>query len=237
MIKINDKILTDSELWDALEAVGDPLSVGASTRLRELHNDLSSVHTSLSKRLTTSEAALSEEKEKAKVNEYYYRKRMNLLIDAEKELMRMRQQAPALIAQHLEMSEALAAAVARAERAESDVNIFKAHGKFCPHIVGDGLGNPTRCTIREDYKAAAYTANDALAQVRDLKEELEVALSVAKSAVMERDKIAAARDESIRDFAAVYNREITARSADGFTRTRPLTEWAEAYIHSMEMKS
>jgi hypothetical protein len=214
MIKVNDKILTDSELWDAMEAVGDPLSVGAATRLRELHNDLSSVHTSLSKRLATSEAALEKTTNERDV----------ALIDWANE----KERANAFQRAIKSADNAVVAAVARADRAEADVNIFKAQGRFCPHIVGDGRRNPTRCTIREDYKAAAYTANDALAQVRELKEELEVALSVAKSAVMERDKIAADRAESIRDFAAVYNTEITARSADGFTRTRPLSEWAEA---------
>jgi|GEM_PF-6387159 len=42
--------------------------------------------------------------------------------------------------------------------------------------------------------------------------------------------LAAARADAVREFAAEYNQEVTARSADGFCRCRPLTEWADAWI-------
>lgn len=44
------------------------------------------------------------------------------------------------------------------------------------------------------------------------------------------ESLAAARSDAVREFAAEYNQEVTARSADGFCRVRPLTEWADAWI-------
>ncbi len=105
--------------------------------------------TRLASALAAAEAALADEKEKAKVNEYHYRKRMNLLINTEEELKRMRHQSPALIAQHLEMSEALAAAVARAERAEETV----------------------RAEFADGFKIMESERDAALARVREVEEE------------------------------------------------------------------
>jgi hypothetical protein len=59
-------------------------------------------------------------------------------------------------------------------------------------------------------------------------------MAVLVSAKDLRVLLAAARADAVRGFATEYNQEITARSADGFTRCRPLTEWAEAYLARKE---
>jgi len=198
MIKVNDKILVDSELWTALEATGDPLSVGAAARLRELHNDLSSVHTSLSERLAASEAALA--KAKAALED-----EMGIVAALQQELD---EPDPCQ-----ETCSLLAAAVARAEKAEAwkaEAMAVEAEwdAQAIAKMLGGRLGASCRAVIAEKVPQLISDRDAALARVREVEGERNHTMAAAmRSAANIDNAIAAARAEAVKQaFEWMYDR-------------------------------
>jgi hypothetical protein len=139
---------------------------------------------------------------------------------------------------------------ARAESAESALAAARAENERLRVEMEQHMQvAASRCSRLLDTETALEAAREENEQLEEVITSTAVALGVDKVetndphclaneiahqlAALRADlenKLAAARADAVREFAAEYNQEITARSADGFTRVRPLTEWAEAFI-------